>query len=151
MINGKRHQSFPKHWPASPVARYDCRIRHCKSWRATSTRLRRWRPIHLKKCTLSYSTIHIPFFDHFFIIRSEQNKAPRFNIYMVCVHFRTGFEKRSTYLCDFGAARGPTKGLGMGNGVIDRFLHIYWSKRWIRIFFAIFQVIFVTLFRFKKP
>ena len=35
----------------------------------------------------------------------------------------------------------------MGNGVVDRFLHIYWSKRWIRIFFAIFQVIFVTLFR----
>lgn len=36
----------------------------------------------------------------------------------------------------------------MGNGVVDRFLHIYWSKRWIRIFFAIFQVIFVTLFSF---
>ena len=35
----------------------------------------------------------------------------------------------------------------MGNGVIDRFLNIYWSNRWIRVSLAIVQVIFVTFFR----
>ena len=33
------------------------------------------------------------------------------------------------------------------NGLFDRFLQIYWSNRWLRVFFAIFQVFFVTVFR----
>ena len=132
---------------------------HCKNWLEKNTKLQIWKPIRSKKLMhdLKLFILMTHKLWRIFMTHTELNLSLLlqnfWNVLTVLNFLRQNDDDiiSMTHFQIVHVIDELEKAMGAiqlsQNGLFDRFLHIYWSNRWLRVFFAIFQVFFVTVFR----